>query len=367
MNMTLSPKVNNAYKFLTRLASNKQPGEKMPPVQELRKQLSVSQVTIQNACDLLEAQGIIVRKRREGIFVSDKLDAGEFAIIAKPELFNPERHPYFPLATKILTEEIQNHNNNCTIKLHMGKYTSSAREFPNSLDLNEPQVLAGIRGVFSFAPLYELEDKLKQAHVPVIGLGTDRSSDKDLENSVSFESWDKVLYKAVDYLAKAGCKSIGMAWARPGFRNIDPHEDCEAILVSICKQFGIKYNAPWMKPIVLLDQQALEEEHGAEFLRNVWGLTDRPEAIISLDEIASRGILYEMANMGISIPNDIKLISQATKGIKLPYPRPVTRIEFDPEKQIQVGLEMMLKLIVGNTPEVKQIKVPSTLVKGETG
>lgn len=362
MNMTLSPKARQAYQFLNGLAKQKKTGEKFPTVPELMKKLSVSQVTIQSAYNVLEAEGIIERKGRGGIVIRDRLATGEFAIVTKPSLLNPDKAPFFPLAIKLLTEKIHEQHEDYKVKLHMGKQTSTGAEFPSTLDINDPYILAGLRGVFSFAPLYELEERLNQSNVPLVELGTESK----LSYCVNFEPWPELIKQAVEYLSKIGCQSAGLIWPRAGFRNIEKHEDCAAILTELCRNTSIKCDPAWMKPILLHEQELFNEKDAFEFMRNLWQMRQRPEAVIVCDEIYCRGALMAISSLGLKMPQDIKLITQNTHGLSLPYHMPVTRIEYNAEELAIQAVKTMMNLINGIAQEEKNIRIPGTLQIGTT-
>jgi DNA-binding GntR family transcriptional regulator len=70
------------------------PGERMPTVQELHEQYSVSQSTVHKALALLEEEGLIVKKRAHGIYVKDNVMAQQWDPVFTPESFKAEMQTF---------------------------------------------------------------------------------------------------------------------------------------------------------------------------------------------------------------------------------------------------------------------------------
>ncbi len=66
----------------------------MPTVEELHEQYSVSQSTVHKALELLEKDGLIIKKRAHGIFVKDDVRAQQWDPVFTPELFKAELHTF---------------------------------------------------------------------------------------------------------------------------------------------------------------------------------------------------------------------------------------------------------------------------------
>src|SRR5689334_3445149 len=71
------------------------PGRSLPTMPELRRELSVSQLTIERAYEALAARGLIERKKGRGVYVADRTQTGEFAIVVRPALIGSHSHPYY--------------------------------------------------------------------------------------------------------------------------------------------------------------------------------------------------------------------------------------------------------------------------------
>ena len=70
------------------------PGERMPTVEELHREYSVSQSTVHKALALLEEEGLIVKKRAHGIYVKDNVRAQQWDPVFTPESFRAETQTF---------------------------------------------------------------------------------------------------------------------------------------------------------------------------------------------------------------------------------------------------------------------------------
>jgi DNA-binding LacI/PurR family transcriptional regulator len=357
METTLSSTTRKTLDYLSEQIRDLSIGAPLPSVGEIRKALNVGQLPIQRACDLLEAQGKIVRKRRKGVFVSDHTQSGEIVIVVRPVLFGPFASPYYAFACDALVEMIHEQRPHVEVRIHPGRPTANEREYAQTLDLTKPEIAAKLRGVFSFHPLFEVSQKLRELDVPVI-LMENIQCCKD-EYSVSFDERDTVRQYMVT-LAQAGCKSVGV------------------LGMALCDEGA---PAHWLKPIVEAAQieglaiisewtpmakGKVTAQVGYEQFLHLWNLSEKPDGIIVTDDVACRGVLRGCLHLGVDLPNDIQLITHSNKGVEFPYHKSLTRIEFDAREQVRHGVDLALKLLRGKKPGERHIRVPGRLVLGDT-
>src|SRR5690348_6256380 len=88
-------RVAKLYHELRTLAYSRGPRTKLPTVQEMRETYGVSQATIAGALDRLEAQNIVMRKDRHGIFVSPNLNRKSIRVLMDASQINDlQRSPF---------------------------------------------------------------------------------------------------------------------------------------------------------------------------------------------------------------------------------------------------------------------------------
>src|SRR5436190_336805 len=199
-----SSRVGLAYAAIEERIRTLTPGRTLPTMPELRRELSVSQLTLERAYEALEARGLIERKKGRGVYVADRLQTGEFAIVVRPALIGAHSHPYYRSLSQSLIEWLQSENPAWQVRMHVGKHTPSDEQFPATLDLLDPAVLPRLRGVFSLHALHELGPKLERTGVPLLYVGNPRG-----RNSVALDQYG-MLGQGLQHLRDVGCKTVGL-------------------------------------------------------------------------------------------------------------------------------------------------------------
>ncbi len=95
-----------------------------------------------------------------------------------------------------------------------------------------------------------------------------------------------------------------------------------------------------------------------ERIRTIFG------TVIS-DDVIAKGVLRAVLHKQIRVPEQMRLITYANKGIELPFHKPVTRYECDMEKTASLATEAMIELLNGHECE-QNIHFPGELIKGQT-
>lgn len=356
MKLTVSPQVDKALAYLSDQIHDLPVGMPLPSIGEIRRELGISQLSVQKACDLLELRGRIIRKPRKGIFVSDPTQTGEIAIVVKPEELVPSASPYYALACNALCQVIHEHRPRMEVRMHIGK-PAMGRQFVTTLDLTHHDVVPRLRGVFSFVPLEEVGRELEDLGIPVVALG--HSFEK---YSVSFDS--KISSRQyMETLARAGCRSAGILGITTWWDNDASHEwlerGCNAAAAA-----GLEIRPEWMP--VTREVHNLTGRIGYEQFMELWKQPEKPDGIIVIDDITCRGVLQGCLQQGVDLPGDLQLITHANEGVEFYYHKSLTRVEFDAQKQVHHAVEMMFQLLQGREPNERNKIVPGKLILGDT-
>ena len=168
-----------------------------------------------------------------------------------------------------------------------------------------------------------------------------------------------IFKKSFNYLRKIGCRSIGTI----GFRN--------------AFTIGVDVVSAEQEQTKMLDRGVGDkrigndvfgsvEEMGYRIMMRLAKQPERPDAILVADDGICSGVLRAILQLGISLPNELKLISYANRGVKLPYHLSVTRFEFDAKTAVQSAVEIMDMLLCGERPEPSQVFVPPDFILGDT-
>ena len=336
------------------------PGDTIPPYRELVTLLEASDGTVRRALGILEERGLIERRQGRGTFVKDRLAVGEVAVLAWSDLMRPNNFPCYGMIVAALVKALGARNPNWKVKVHVGQAPSESVAPAGTFDLLEPDVLKRLRGVFSFPSprqLGNLVPGLKAANVPVVILT--ESDDVDYSVCIDRRSFYALAFAE---LRAAGCRRVGVVYlgqSRPDLDN-DP---------AFARTVGsgdLETRPEWL---IGLDgsstASALEQAAYASFLR-LWEQPERPDGLVVADDICCGGILRAIPQLGIRMPDTLRLVSHANRGHDLPYHQPVTRVEFDPDEIADHAAEMMTALLYGRQPRSRNVCLPGRLVKGST-
>jgi DNA-binding transcriptional regulator YhcF (GntR family) len=331
------------------------PGNLLPGEHALAARYSVHRMTVRQALDVIAREGLIDRQQGKGSVVVDQAATGECAIAIRPELLDQGRFPFYGMVCKALVDAVGAANPSWSVRMHMGKETASGRTFPETLDLLEPRILPHLRGVYSFHPLFELEDKLLAAHVPVVSVA---------ENGqyTVFVARDTLFKEGLAHLKSVGCRTLGVIWALSKGR--DWREDLYATWMARWLDAGALDSHPeWVEPFPC---EAITERAGYESFLRLWQGASRPEGILVADDIMCRGVLRAALHLGIELPRDLRLVTHANRGVEFPYHKPVTRVEFDPAELVRRAVKLMGQLQEGRKPARCRLRLAGKLVVGET-
>ncbi len=351
-----APLTTQAYQTLRQQIQLMSPGVPLPPILELMEQLGVGRLTLDKVYALLERQGYIERKRRKGVFVADRIQTGEIAIVLSEAFLAPGASQAYAQQCRLLRHELHEATPNWTVKLHLGPGTIPGYEIPENLDLLEPTVLPRLRGVLSFIGLFEVEAKLQEAGVPVVYLGASR----DKNPGVLFDM-DQFLRDGIRHLAECGCRTVTMLHTR--YIGKKPLEKSHVpVAATAAAECGLEFRDEWLG----YGEGGWGERLGYDLFLRVWNQGEHPDGILVTDDILCHGVLRAIQEQQICLPRDLRLLTYANRGFDFPYPQSVTRIAFDLDDCAVRAVRMLEKLAQGKPLENPVENVRGTFVKGET-
>lgn len=333
------------------------PGDMLASERELAKQYNVSPMTMRKTLEVLVKEGVLQRYHRWGTVVADPLTTGEFAIVIRPQLLGFDASPAFTMIKTALIDNLHEHNQDWRVRLHTGRTVDEGADFPATLDLLHPDVLPGLRGVFSFHPLYELEPKLKEAKVPLVMLGL---GNPDEGYAVGYDLTEGLAMSA-RHVREVGCKTLGFIWNAHD-RPLKQYEQRDKHMLQISEQVGLEIRPEW----IVRHNGDIKEQSGYDMFMRLWKQDTHPEALVVPDDIMCRGVLRAILHLGIDLPDDLRLVTMCNRGHNLPYHKSVTRYEFDPQEQARVAVQLMLTLARGDEPPTQRIMLSPHWIQGDT-
>jgi DNA-binding LacI/PurR family transcriptional regulator len=220
-----------------------------------------------------------------------------------------------------------------------------------------PDTLRRLRGVFTFHPLWDVEDKLEAAGVPVVVLAVDGGPHRVWFDLPAF------VKGCVDHLAEAGCRRVCLL--QPEHEGPTPPA-LRPDVVTWCGQAAAARGVAMQVVTAAFDDRGVTERTGHELFMRYWAQPKRAEGIIVCDDVLCSGVLRAMLQLGLEAPRDLRLVTHANRGVALPYHRAVTRFELDVDRLADAAVEMLARLLDGHAPVEAVRIVPLDFVKGET-
>ena len=72
-----------------------------------------------------------------------------------------------------------------------------------------------------------------------------------------------------------------------------------------------------------------------------------------------------MLSLGVRIPEELAVVSQANRGGMPPLPFPVTLLEFDPDAHAEAMGAMLAALLAGSEPDEAAVQLPFRTVEAQ--
>jgi DNA-binding LacI/PurR family transcriptional regulator len=330
------------------------PGERLPSVRAVAKELGVHYLTVAHAYRQLQADGLIVLKNRLGAFVKDGKKTGEFLIVTgAPSV----RGTYIAALTDGILSRFRSHNIAASVR------------FVGHDDAHLPILLQTLRGLIqeralrgvwlmSVEPSWVLavQDLLVEFAIPLIHLSPRRTA----RFSVLLD-YAGAIRNGARHLVEEGCRSLAMLLF--GF---EPFAENAEAFRATCEALRVAYRIEMM-PFKSDGALPTFEHFGREAVERLMQGAERPDGLLIMDDFIGRGALATLSRLGIGIPRDLRVCTFARKGDSFPsvFGVPVARLEADDDAVAAAACEMMEQIIRKEPISVPHLRLPVQLIKAE--
>jgi len=321
-------------------------GDRLPTTQELATQFGVTVQTAQQGAALLTRRGLIERIPGRGTFVSNRVAARTIGIVCGTNVFAGARHEFFQYVYGCLYTELKR------LGWHASLYFPVDEKSPEQMLAELGQDAAGdrLRGLIVLCCSNELANWLEdhpgltRAEGETMPLPQDRHADE--------------IYRGVAYLLDRGYRRLAVV-AHTETTNADIVARMQADMAQAYTERGLSPQATFH------GGSAASHADGVAQARAILdGPGGAPEAFLVLNDQGCKGVIFELLCRGRRIPADCGVMALANKGIEIPCPVPLTRLEVDPSDYARRMIKETLTLIEGREPELMPIK--SVLIVGES-
>ncbi len=315
------------------------PGDSLASVRELVRQWGVSVAVVRSAQALLCQEGLLEVRHGAGAVVTER--AGQRRVVLYSEL--DLLHLRVPSFHAMLVRELRDRFEREGIQTEF----LMGRTQPGET-IQEPTCPAFVEGlrdrsfdgvVLVDRPVTGSWDRLvRDATMPMVGAGTPYAVDYDYQEFVT---------EGVRQLACQGAERLAMlSWAQGAY---------EGNFAEAVAAFHLETRPGWLRH----DLHPQLAGAGWEEFREVWAAhPEKPDGLLVCDDVLFGEAAIAIAELGIGIPEQLRIVSHRTAGNPARYPFPVTWIEFEPAKAAEVLAEMMMQRLEDTELPPCKVKLP---------
>jgi DNA-binding LacI/PurR family transcriptional regulator len=142
--------------------------------------------------------------------------------------------------------------------------------------------------------------------------------------------------RAVRHLRGQGCRRIAMlSWGHDGLR---------PALRDVLDRCGLSYRPAWVRG----DLHPMLSGAGWEEFREIWTAhREKPDGLLVTDDVLFEEVCVAIRELGIRVPDELRIVTHANKGANRRYPFPVTLAQRDTRRYAEALGETLLKRMRG--------------------
>jgi hypothetical protein len=320
------------------------PGGRLLPVSQLARELDVSVTTV------LEAQRILARNHEleirhgSGVYVPEPSGPRWVGIFTAFNILQPRTSNFHLRVPDELGRFLE--LNGLRTEVYLGGPMLSENDPPSACARLVADVAAGrLNGLVMLTCPSTLawEEWVAALSVPVVGAHTPFRVDV---------GYTDLVHRAVRRLHEQGCRRVAMlAWAYDGLRG--PFRDA----LSDC---NLDYRPEWVRG----DLNPKLSGAGWEEFREVWSArSEKPDGILVMDDVLCDEACVAIQELGIRVPDQLRVVAHANKGAGRRYPFPVTEALVDPERFAREMGGLLLRRLRGEPVKSPGASMPIELVE----
>lgn len=335
-----------ATKLKEYIRAHHQPGEALPPVRELSAKMRVSTPTLRAAQALLCQEGYLQPMHGSGVYVLDRVVTNLVALVSDLDVLHPGVSQFFRGMLHHLRGFFA--ENGVRTRLYLGEIQpGEPYKDPSCREFVADVLAHRFDGIVAVAtdPLPVWMKGAEQFDIPVVG-GNHR-----FRQWVSLDN-QQLIREGLGILREQGARRVAvLAWGDSGGAGGFPKALQDA---------GLSTREGWIRT----DVHPSLPGGGWEEFREVWSAhAEKPEGLLIADEMLYAQALLAIQELGLRIPEDLRIVASVNRGAGLVHPFPVTLMEFDPKEMAEAMGGMMLKLLRREKVSPAQVVLQPRVVK----
>jgi DNA-binding LacI/PurR family transcriptional regulator len=311
----------------------------------------VSVLTVRAAQEKLTREGLLEIRHGSGVYVAGRpVQSRCVGIYTALDILQPRTSSFNTLMPRALRRFLR--QNGFEAGIYIGDLQAGEREdSPSDLRFVADVAAGRLDGVALLnAPNSTgWAEWVARLQIPAVGAHTPYGVEV---------SYDAMVREGVKRLHAQGCRRIAMLswyWALDGLRQ--PLRDALASL-------HLAYHPEWVRR----DLHPMLSGAGWEEFREMWtARREKPDGLLVADDMLFSEVQIAVQELGIRVPDQLRIVTHANKGADRRYSFPVTLAQFDPERYAELLGEMLLKRLRGEAVVRPRVQVPPEFVKADPG
>lgn len=316
------------------------PETRLPAAQQLAAEWGTDQATVHHALTRLVKEGLLERTPKVGTFVRRRPEKlTRVGVYHSSDLWSPGG-PRFQQALHVAIQ---------TEWLRRGVEVDSWIDpRPTTPDMAPwPALERAVRERRIEALIVPSVDEPHYAWLSRLPLPSAFLSSGNHSNAVGLDRTS--FYRlAVETLAGQGCQSVAVL---PCITPEQPHRDgtrhdfTRALdaLADAAADNRLTLRDDWIFIAPFLPTQAAVQRFGYEKTHELWRRSKRPQGLIVGDDVAATGVISALLELGVRVPEDLKLVIYKNSAVDIFCPLPATFIEISTDAIAQALIDQALK------------------------
>ncbi len=347
------------------------PGAQIPTEQELAAYFKASRPTVGRALQELEQKGLIYRKRGAGTFVRKPSQVrGQKLGILVPGVMIDSSELFGTMVSQMSREASER---NYVLLLNDSPFGNEEAIVKQARRICQQLIDLRVSGVF-FMPI-EVSERNRDVNVEIAeafekaGIGV-VLIDRDIYPGLERSKYDLVCvnnerasYRVTEHLLSLGCKNIHF---------IAGPVDSSAVLDRIngyCHALA-KYEVPLdqsrIHRLSVHEENEMHPEKLEECLHNIMPSPEKPEAIICINDRTAAIVMRCLYNMGISIPDDVRLVGFDDLPFIAYLPVPLTTVRQPAESLAREAVRTLIDRLKHPEQPARDIILATDLIVRES-
>ncbi|NLJ65977.1 MAG: LacI family transcriptional regulator [Clostridiales bacterium] len=157
----------------------------------------------------------------------------------------------------------------------------------------------------------------------------------------------------VDYLVSLNHEKIAFIG---GYMDIQPTMRRLQIIQESLGRHGIGFNDKWFI------EDDFSVQAGKDSMEKLLRMSDRPTAVICVNDMVAVGALHTATKMGVKVPEEMSIAGFDNTYLTECVVPEITTVDLQPKKLANTAIETMIKHLEGNMTDKKEIMIKTQLV-----